>query len=266
MPKTLIKISLLISTYNWPEALELTLISISKQKQMPHEVIIADDGSKKATKHLIEKYTKLIPVPVLHIWHEDQGFRLAEIRNKAIATSSGNFIVQIDGDIIMHPKFIADYRKVIKPNYYYRGSRTKLSKELSTNLIAQKKTAICFFDKGLENRFNSVRNHLLFLIMNQPKKESKNALGCNMGFWRADLIKINGYSNNLTGWGHEDEELCARLVNVGVYKRRIKHKAIIYHIHHEERNKELEHNHHELIDNVIANKITRTDNGIDELS
>ncbi|MCK6608837.1 MAG: glycosyltransferase, partial [Flavobacterium sp.] len=50
--KELPKCSLVTPTYNWPEALELLLLSITKQTVLPNEVIIADDGSKEETRLL----------------------------------------------------------------------------------------------------------------------------------------------------------------------------------------------------------------------
>ena len=43
------------------------------------ELIIADDGSRESTKALIESYAKNYPVPVRHLWHEDEGYRRQEI-------------------------------------------------------------------------------------------------------------------------------------------------------------------------------------------
>jgi len=103
------RISLVISTYNWPEALELVLKSVLKQELMPNEVIIADDGSSISTKKLITKFKDLFTVPLIHVWHEDNGFQKATILNKAIAESSGDYIVQVDGDCIIHHKFIKDH-------------------------------------------------------------------------------------------------------------------------------------------------------------
>jgi glycosyltransferase involved in cell wall biosynthesis len=260
------KISLIVSTYNWKEALELTLLSVLNLTVLPDEVIIADDGSTNDTKELIDIYREKMPIPLIHVWHEDKGFRLAEIRNRAIKVAQGNFICQIDGDIILHPKFIEDYKKIIEPGYYYRGSRVKLSKELSQKLITNKQVEIPFFTKGIENRFNSFRNPILHKIMSKPKKEYINALGCNMGFWKSDLIEINGYSNNLVGWGHEDEELCVRLINLGVQKKRIKHKAIAYHIYHKVQEPGVGDEHFEIIEKLANNGGVKTANGLNELN
>ncbi len=259
------RISLIISTYNWKEALELSLLSVLNLTKLPYEVIIADDGSKDDTKELINQYREKFPVPLIHVWHEDKGFRLAEIRNRAIKVAKGDFICQIDGDIIMHPKFIEDYENVIEPGYYYRGSRVKLSKELSEKLIKNKQVSIPFFTKGVENRFNSLRNPILHKIMSKPKKEYINALGANMGFWKSDLIRVNGYSNDLVGWGHEDEELCVRLVNLGILKRRIKHKAVAYHIYHPVQASGVGDEHFKIIEEIAKSGNYKTKNGISEL-
>ena len=71
--------SLIISTYNWPEALEIVLISAKRQTILPKEILIADDGSKNETSILIEKFKKKLSVPIIHVWHEDKGFRKSEI-------------------------------------------------------------------------------------------------------------------------------------------------------------------------------------------
>lgn len=103
--------SLIVSTYNWPEALDLVLLSILNQTVFPIEVIIADDGSTNKTKELIEKYQKIFPVKLMHVWHEDDGFRKTIILNEAYRIAQGDYIIQIDGDIILNKYFIEDHLK-----------------------------------------------------------------------------------------------------------------------------------------------------------
>src|SRR5687768_10761216 len=98
---TTITTSLIISTYNWPEALNLCLMSIKSQTLLPDEIIIADDGSSGETKVLIENFQRSFEVPILHVWQPDQGFQLSRIRNKAIARATKEYIIQIDGDLIL---------------------------------------------------------------------------------------------------------------------------------------------------------------------
>ena len=116
-------ISLIISTYNNPRFLELVLLSVLKQKLLPREVVIADDGSGEETKELIDIYKKIFPIPLLHVWHEDNGYRLSTIKNKAVAIAASEYVIFIDGDLLLHPLFIFDYQKSIHRGYILVASR-----------------------------------------------------------------------------------------------------------------------------------------------
>ena len=100
-------VSLIITTYNWEKALNQVIQSALNQTVLPGEVIIADDGSKPPTKELIQKFQKNSPIPIIHSWQEDDGFRAAMSRNKAIAKASYEYLIIIDGDIILHLYVIA---------------------------------------------------------------------------------------------------------------------------------------------------------------
>jgi len=50
------RISLIVTTYNWADALFLVLKSIKNQSFEPFEVIIADDGSNNLTKTIIDEF------------------------------------------------------------------------------------------------------------------------------------------------------------------------------------------------------------------
>src|SRR5690606_15413403 len=115
--------SLLISTYNWPQALDCCLNSILDQTVLPNEIIIADDGSKEETKDIIELWREKLKIPLIHVWHPDDGFRLSEIRNKAIIKANFPYIIQVDGDVIMGPKFIEDHLSSATPKTFLCGSR-----------------------------------------------------------------------------------------------------------------------------------------------
>ncbi len=234
--------SLIVSTYNWPEALSLCLQSILSLKVFPGEIIIADDGSKEETKKVIDVFADISPVPVKHIWHADDGFQLAKIRNKAIAAAEGNYIIQIDGDIILHPFFIADHLRFAKKNSVVRASRTYISKERSKEMLMQKSVKINFASKGIANSLSAIRLPLLWPIFETSYKnkgdERFEIHGCNMAFWKEDFVKVNGYNEAFVGWGPEDKELVARLLNIGVEKRFVKQGAIAFHLYHRENKKE----------------------------
>ena len=118
--------SLVICTYNWPQALELVLMSVKRQTHLPEEVIIADDGSREETSQLIKRFQKDFPTKLLHVWHEDIGFRRTVILNKAIAKATGDYIISIDGDIITEKHFIEDHLYLSEPGVFVYGKRAKI--------------------------------------------------------------------------------------------------------------------------------------------
>lgn len=258
--------SLIISTYNWPSALRLVLESVLQQVVRPDEILIADDGSKEETKNLIAEFQKKSPIPIRHIWHEDEGFRLSEIRNKSIKAANGEYIIQIDGDTILHPYFVKNHLEMAEQNVFLSGSRVLLDEETSN--IAQKNHKILFsaFSRGIKNRFNA--SYLKFLnnfrtAQNQPVETLIfKVRGCNMSFWKKDLLEVNGYNEDIKGWGLEDSEIALRLLKKGLSLKRIKNAAIQYHLHHKEASKnQLEFND-QLLEQAKNSKEYRTKNGI----
>lgn len=259
------KVSLLISTYNWPSALEKCLLSVMSQTRLPNEIIIADDGSTEDTNVLIHKYQKIISIPIVHVWHPDEGFQLAMIRNKAIAKSKGDYIIQIDGDIILEKHFIEDHIRIAEPEAFVCGSRVWLSKEQSLKII--KSTGLPSLNLikfPIKTILNSLRIPFLSSILaDRYKKNKPTALrGCNMAFWRDNLLNINGYDQNIQGWGSEDAELALRLINSGIKKRFIKLSGIAYHIYHIENDKSLLLKNEKILKETINSKKTWAINGI----
>ncbi|HXH99709.1 MAG TPA: glycosyltransferase family 2 protein [Sphingobacteriaceae bacterium] len=258
--------SLLVSTYNWPQALNLCLLSIKAQHILPDEVIIADDGSGEETKNLINLHTKTFPVPLIHIWQPDKGFELSTIRNKGIAASTKNYIIQIDGDLILHPKFIADHINFARPGAFVTGSRVIMSEELSKKVLNKKDICINIFSKGISNlsngfRFSSLRNLLAERYRNNDIYYMR---GCNMAFWREDLLRVNGYNEEFIGWGREDNEIAFRLINLGIQKRILKMGAVVYHIWHKEHTRTDFNLNNKILADTIDNKIIKCRDGINK--
>ena len=225
-------VTLLISTYNWPEALALVFKSIGNQTMMPDEILIADDGSKMETKEIIDRFRLKMQIPVVHFWHEDQGFRKTVIMNEALNKSNGKYIIQIDGDIILHPKFIADHVAEAKIGFYIKGSRAMLSQKKTEEILSTKRITINPFSYGVGNKINASRIAMFSRIFRGDKLRSDNLRGCNFSFWKEDFIAVNGYNNDMQGWGHEDIEMAARLTNLGIKQRQLKLKAVCYHLYH----------------------------------
>jgi glycosyltransferase involved in cell wall biosynthesis len=260
------KTSLNISTYNWPEALYLCMLSVKALKVLPDEVVIADDGSTDETRQLVEKFQKDFPVPVKHIWQPDEGFQLAKIRNMAIAASAYEYIIQVDGDLVLHPMFVADHLSFSKHDSFVGGSRVLLNKQSSEKLLQTEKIDISILNKGIGNRLNGLHfRPLTNYLSNRYKVNDIYYLrGCNMAFWRDDLLKVNGYNEKLTGWGREDNEIAIRLVNNGIKKRTLKFGGIAYHIYHPENKKAKLNKNDELLKATIESKKVYCEKGVDQ--
>jgi glycosyltransferase involved in cell wall biosynthesis len=256
--------SLLIATYNWPEALRLVLASVRAQRVMPSEVIIADDGSGAATRELIAGETRTFPVPLRHVWHEDAGFRLAMIRNKAMAAATGEYFIQLDGDIVLHPAFIEGHLDFAREGSYAQGSRAMLDEPRTAQALRSGNVSLSAFSSGVRNRANALYLPRLARLERGPSDPLDRTRGCNMAFWRSDILRVNGYNETLEGWGREDSELAARLQNAGVRRRNLKFSAVAWHLHHRTRSQDALPQNHAAFERAVRERLVRCERGIDQ--
>jgi glycosyltransferase involved in cell wall biosynthesis len=259
-----LKCSLVTPTYNWPQALELLLLSIMNQTVLPNEVLIADDGSTENTRALIEDFQKKFPVPLVHIWHEDIKNRKPCIMNQAIAKAKYEYIIEIDGDIIMNKHFVEDHLHFAKKGFYLYGSRVNIQESLLPDLFSKKQTHFNFFSKGIKKRGRTIRFPFMMKFTDIVDQRSSKLRGCNMSFWREDFIKINGFNENLVGWGIDDSEMIERLHNIGIKGKRLKYAGIVYHIYHHEQSKSHLDINHEIERQTKEQKLTFIEKGINQ--
>lgn len=253
--------SLVVSTYNWPAALRLCLNSLLAQDYLPDEIIIADDGSKSETRELIAAFQAQSPVPIKHVWHPDEGFRKTIILNAAIQQAEGDYIIQIDGDIIVHRAFVRDHLNAARRGQFIRGSRAMINSKTSARIQRSNEFRFNFLSHGIFHRFNALRLPLLSGLIKTDPLSPADVKGCNMSFWKSDFVLVNGYNNNLTGWGHEDIELAARFINNGIRKRHLKLAAVCYHIHHAINSRAREKHNKTFYEEVLALGLKRCTNG-----
>lgn len=258
-------VSLVISTYNWKEALHLCLLSAARQTVLPVEAVVADDGSRDDTRALLDALRPTLPFPLLHAWQEDRGFRKAAAMNRAFALCSGDYIVQIDGDILMERHFLADHLSEARPGTYLHGSRGKLTPALTAALCAAGRLPrLTPWSTGVTRRLNTVRCPLLTPFFRHYKEHGLER-GCNLSFWRSDLLAVNGYDERMTGYGGEDIDLPLRLRHAGVRKQFIKFKAVEYHLHHAEHATKSDMSANErIVREHLAHRTVRIDQGIDQ--
>ena len=259
------KLSLIITTYNWPEALFLVLKSINNQTILPNEVIVADDGSQNETRKLIEMINESFDFEVNHFWQEDLGFRASRVRNNAIKRANGNYIVLIDGDTILHHDFVKDHIRNAEPGFFVQGGRVLLSKTETQNAIKKQLINFLFFGADMMNRKNSIHSNLLSMIFSSKKNHHKGVKSCNMAFYKTDCEKINGFNNDFEGWGREDSEFVIRLMNSGIHRKNIRFNSIQYHMWHNENSKASLEKNNLILKNSIEKKLVCCENGISQL-
>ncbi len=259
-PKTC---ALIITTYNEPERLALVLDSVKNLNFMPDEVIIADDGSKEDTAILIKEYQKNFPCILKHSWIEDKGFRAAKSRNEAIKLANSEYIILIDGDMILEKDFIKEHLKFAQIRTILQGSRTILNKNESEKILEKNDFKLAFDKKGFKNKKNNFLAYLVHRFSKIDKKFFKKSnlvkgsKTCNMSFYKSDWQTLDGFNENFVGWGREDSEFVARfLFNNGLFKR-LKFNALAYHLYHKENSKNmLEINHQIYLDTIKNKKIS----------
>ncbi len=255
--------SLIICTYNWPEALKIVIQSALSQSVRPNEIIIADDGSDISTAMVVESFAKSSSVPVIHSWQQDIGCRIPHSRNRAIARSNYEYIIMIDGDTVLHSDFVKDHLRFAKKKVYIQGSRVLLQLNLTKDILRKNKfKKPLFFSNDSKNKINMLRIPFFSKIISYFKNQSINRIrGCNYSVFKEDILSVNGFNEKITTWGREDSEFVQRLINNGVKKQHIKFSGIQYHLFHKERS----HNstNDEILNETIFKKSIWCNCGID---
>jgi glycosyltransferase involved in cell wall biosynthesis len=234
-------ISILLATYNWPQALKLCLESLATQTDRSFEIIIADDGSTDSTKEVIEQFMASCPLSIKHLWQEDHGFRKTIILNRAIAAAQGDYLVFLDGDCIVQPDFVARHQALAQKGYLVTGSRVLLNEKLTQELINWPRWDFHrFSDRLLGERLSGGINKywpLKIKLGNGSWRDYKKFVwrrikGCNMACWKADAEAIHGFDETMTGWGHEDADFVFRLQRHHIIRKSGSWATEVLHLFH----------------------------------
>jgi len=256
--------SLIVTTYNWKEALDLVLRSIARQSELPDEIVVADDGSRPDTAEVIEGWRPRISVPLRHIWQDDSGFRLSRVRNLAIAAALGDYLLIIDGDMVLHRHFVADHKKAARRGFFVQGPRVLTRPEAAARILQEGRVDLGFFTPGVERRRHLLRIPLLSRLLLIPAHSNQRTIrGSNQGYWREDLIRVNGFDEQMIGWGREDNELAARLYHSGIFRRDLRFGGLAIHLWHRARTPEGENPNDCYLRKTIETRATRCNVGID---
>jgi glycosyltransferase involved in cell wall biosynthesis len=229
------RISVVVITYNWPQALALVLRALALQSELPFEVIVTDDGSRDDTRVLVQEMARDYPVRLIHLWQPDDGARMSRARNRAIAAAQGDYVILLDGDMVAERHFIADHRAFARRGCFVQGSRVLMGEASTARMLAGQRTRLGFFERGIERRRHTLRIPPLARLYARPSQRQRGIKSCNMGFWRDDLVRLNGFNEAMTGWGREDTELAVRAFHAGLLRRDVRFSALAFHLYHASR-------------------------------
>lgn len=262
MPSKSPCISVIITTYNQPDALRLVLLALSQQTQLPDEVIIADDGSSDETRLLIDQLQNQLNYPLQHVWQKNKGFRAARIRNKAVLHTDNNYLIFLDGDCVPFPDFIEKHRLLAEPNWFVAGHRILLEKKFTAKIF--KESLPIYQDTSLQwlwHYFQGQSNRLFPLLrigLNKLRKlrakHWQGAKSCNLGLWKEDFLTINGFDESFIGWGYEDSDLVIRLIRSRTYRKSGKFAIPVIHLWHPQNDREKEQINLNLLKQITENQ------------
>lgn len=253
-------ISVIVSTYEYPLALNKALESLSAQKVTPGEVVVADDGSGPETTKVIVAHSKRLPLR--HVQHEHNGFRKAVILNKAIAQTTGKYVVFLDGDSVPAKEFIADHAALAERGSWVQGRRAFVDES-----CVDKFEPSCgrVWSLALRGKLSGLpKAFRLPLPVVKRGYEQRGILGCNLGIWRDDLIAVNGYDETFTGWGREDADLGNRLYHLGRERKFVYGRAIIYHLNHPVVSRDRMQANQSLLEETLRKKRILARKGLDQ--
>ena len=264
-------ISVVVATFNREDALDAVLRSLASQEDRDFEVIVADDGSGPATRQLVQSWVPSLRLT--HVWHQDRGFRLAEIRNRAILCCSGTVCIFIDGDCIVRPNFVGVHRRLAEPGWFVAGNRVLLGRHLTERILGEQLRPELWAPAAwLEARRSGDINRLLPLVTLPlgplRKLDGRNwrrARGTNLAIRREDLLRVNGFDGTYSGWGREDSDVAVRLIRNRVRCKDGRFASGVLHLWHPENDRSQMMRNDQRLETVIRSARIAAIEGLSDL-
>jgi len=236
------RIAVVVTTYNRPDALAAVLEGYAHQSDAGFGLIVADDGSTADTAELVQRFAARAPFEVSHVWQEDQGFRAAAIRNRAVARTRAEYIIFTDGDCVPSRTFVHQHRRLAEPGWFLSGNRVLLS-EPFTRMVLDERLPVHEWTwadwarargRGDANRFVPLVRLPDGAFRKRGARTWEGVKTCNLSAWRSDLLRVNGLDESYSGWGLEDSDLVIRLLHAGVLHKSARFAAPVFHLWHQE--------------------------------
>lgn len=226
------KASLIISIYKNTQALKAVLDSLKRQTEQDIEVILSEDGNDAQMAAFIASYD--FSWPIQHLTQPDEGWRKEKALNKAVVAAKSDWLIFIDGDCVLHPRFIEYHVRYQQRGIMLAGKRVKLNPELSERCMKGEK--FCLFPYLFARRgCRYVEEAFYCKSAEWLRRKVKHLVGSNMSMSRADLIAINGFDENyvLPATG-EDYDIEWRMIANGCKIVSLRNLAVQYHLYHKE--------------------------------
>ncbi len=232
----------MLSTYNAPDELEVTLCGYLAQTHRDFEVVVADDGSGPETRDRIAQVQASTGLTISHLWQRDDGFRKCRILNRAIAQARGDVLVLSDGDCIPREDFVETHARLARRGHFVSGGRVRLASEVGPRLAGDDVLNGLLFDESWlrarralvrrrdRRKLTRSRRRATWLDRLTTTRATWN--GHNASAWKADLLRVNGFDERMT-YPVEDRELGERLRNAGVRPIQARHRAVCAHVEHD---------------------------------
>ena len=256
-------LAIVINTFNQPEYLRRVLNALTGQLLESDEVVLADDGSGDETRSVFETWKSRQIIRAVHVWQKKQGFRRSRILNAAIAKTRNDYLIFLDGDSVPHPKFASDHRMLARKGFYIQAHRSFIGKEAAEyfgtgNFFSERRRA--FFSSQIQGWKHVFRWPRPFTRI---RSDLRGVRGCNLGIWREDLIRVNGYNEEFVGWGREDSELALRLMNSGIRWLDVRGRAMCYHLWHPPADRSGLDQNIKLLEDSLTRQCSRCERGLE---
>ena len=269
------EISVIVSTYNRPAYLERVLRGYAVQTDPGFELVIADDGSGRETHDLIARMRAETQLSILHVWHEDRGFRKSLILNRAIGAARGNYLLFTDGDCVPRSDLIEVHRRIATPGRYVSGGYLKLPPHVTSIIELSDVDSGRITDVGwLRSRGWKPGRRALRMIQSQRvaaffdliTPTAADFQGNNASTSRDALYLVNGFETEM-GYGGLDQALGYRLQNAGVRGIQARHRAVTMHLHHDRpyRDATVVKKNREIMSRIRKHREIRAKRGLAEL-
>jgi glycosyltransferase involved in cell wall biosynthesis len=267
-------ISLIVSTYNRPDALGAALRALSQQSTKNFEIVVADDGSGPPTGDVVRAWTARVGVPLKHVWQEDRGFRLAEVRNRAIAASAGEYLIFLDGDCIARPDFVTAHHALAEAGHFVAGNRVLISRGLTqsilTNGLEPETWSLGAWAKrraqGEINRVLPLVSLPLGPLRKRLATQWQGVRGGNFAFFRRDIDRVDGFETYFSGWGLEDSDIVVRMIRAGVRRKDGRFATGVLHLWHPEADRSRFASNQAQLDALIKSDRVRALSGLSALA